>query len=90
MKIEGLKILHNVKTLWVSILAPSKCVFLRYKLLVVKMNENNMWNSLTKTNYELFCECDIVLGLTRILPMLELVQNLSKMPRVGKLLYVTL
>ncbi len=39
--------------------ASSKCVLLKYKLLVVKMNEDNMWNSLTKTNYELLCECDI-------------------------------
>jgi len=90
MKIEGLKILHNVKTLWVFILAPSKCVLLKYKLLVVKMNEDNMWNSLTKTNYELLCECDIVLGLTCVLPMLELVKNLSKMPRAGKIFYVIL
>ncbi len=60
MKIEGLIIIHNFKTLWVSILAPSKCVFLKYILFVVKMNEDNMWNSLTKTNYELLCECDIV------------------------------
>ncbi len=86
MKIEGLKILQTAKILWIFILAPSKCVLLKYKLLVVEMNEDNMWNSLTKTNYELLCECDNISGLTCVLPMLELMKILSKMPRVGKLL----
>ncbi len=36
-------------------------------------------HALTKTNYGLFCDYDIVLGLKCVLPMLELVQSLSKM-----------
>jgi hypothetical protein len=48
MKIEGLKILQTAKILWIFILAPSKCVLLKYKLLIVKMNEDNMWNPLQK------------------------------------------
>jgi hypothetical protein len=57
----------------------SKHVLFEYKSLVVNVNENSTRNAPTKTNYELLCDSNIVLGLTCVLPMLELVQSLSKM-----------
>jgi hypothetical protein len=79
MEAKGQKINYNVKTQWVYKLAPSKHVLFEYESLLVKMNEDNPRNALTKTNYGLFCDYDIVLGLKCVLPMLELVQSLSKM-----------
>jgi hypothetical protein len=79
METKGLKILCNVKTWWVSMLTLSKHVLFEYKSLVVNVNENSTRNAPTKTNYELLCDSNIVLGLTCVLPMLELVQSLSKM-----------
>jgi hypothetical protein len=79
METKGLKILCNVKTWWVFMLTPSKHALFKHKSLVVKMSENSMGNAPTKTNYELLYDFDIVLGLTCVLPMLELVQSLSKM-----------
>jgi hypothetical protein len=43
------------------------------------MSEKNVGNAPTKTNYELCCDCDIILVITCVLPMVELVQSLSKM-----------
>jgi hypothetical protein len=79
METKGLKILCNVKTWWVSMFTPSKHLLFEYKSLVVKVSENNTRNSPTKINYKLLCDSNVVLGLTCVLPMLELVQSLSKM-----------
>jgi hypothetical protein len=60
-------------------LAPNNRVLAEYKSLVVKMGDDMAKNASTKNNYELLCDCDIVLGLTCVLPMLEVVQSLSKL-----------
>lgn len=79
MEAKGQKFICNVKTQCVYILGPSKHVLFEYESLLVKTNEGNPRNALTRTNYGLFCDHDIVLGLKCFLPMLELVQSLSKM-----------
>ncbi len=60
-------------TRWVSMLAPSKCVLFKYKLFVVKMNENNASNALAKINCEVLCDHDIILGLTCVSTTLKLI-----------------
>ncbi len=60
-------------------LAPNNRVLAEYKSLVVKMGDDMAKNASTQNNYELLCDCDIVLGLTCVLPMLEVVQSLSKL-----------
>ncbi len=52
-------------------LAPNKRVLTKYKSLIVKMGDDMTKKASTKNNYELLCDCDIVLGLTCVLPMLE-------------------
>jgi hypothetical protein len=79
LQTKGLKILHNVKTQWISMLAPIKLVLAEYKNLVVKMGDDMAENAFAKNNYELLCDCNIVLGLICVLPMLEVVQSLSKL-----------
>lgn len=66
-------------------LAPNKRVLVEYKSLVVKMGDDMVKNASAKNNYELLCDCDIVLGLTYVLPMLEAIQSLSKLTFVCNL-----
>jgi hypothetical protein len=51
----------------------------KYKTLVVKMNDDATNNAITNINYELLCDVEIVMGLTCVLPMLEVVHNLNKL-----------
>jgi len=44
-----------------------------YKTLVVKMNDDVVSNAIINTNYELLFDVEIVMGLTCVLPMLEVV-----------------
>jgi len=62
-------------------LAPSKQMLGEYKTLVVKMTDFVASNEAANTNYELLCDVETVMGLTYVLPMLEVVQNLSKFVR---------
>jgi hypothetical protein len=43
------------------------------------MVDDTTRNVTIKNNYELLCDYDIALGLTCVLPMMEMVQSLSKM-----------
>jgi hypothetical protein len=47
---------------WISILAPSKQMFEKYKTLVVKMSYDDASNANVNTNYELLCDEEIVMG----------------------------
>jgi hypothetical protein len=59
-------------------LLPSKRVFSEYKVLVVKMVKDSVIVDTIKTNYELLCDLEMLLGLSCSIPLLELVQGLSK------------
>jgi hypothetical protein len=61
-------------------LSPSKRVFSEYKALVVKMVEDSVIIDTSKTNYELLCDLETLLGLSCITPMLELVQGVRRLP----------
>jgi hypothetical protein len=56
---------------------PSKVVFEEFKTILVKMAKDVV-NEYVATNYEMLCDIEIVLGLTCLLPMLEVVQGLNK------------
>jgi len=43
------------------------------------MDDENVKNGIAKKKKELFCDYDIILGLTYVLPMMEVVLTLSKM-----------
>jgi hypothetical protein len=58
--------------------APSKQMFEKYKTLVVKMCDDATSNATININYELLCDVETIMGLTCVLPMLEVVQSLSK------------
>jgi hypothetical protein len=58
--------------------SPSKKILSEYKALVVKMVKNSVSVDITETNCELMCDPETLLGLSCIIPLLELVQGLSK------------
>jgi hypothetical protein len=59
-------------------LSPSKKILVEYPSLVVKMAHDNVVVQTTKVNYELLCDVKTFLGLACIMPLLEIVQGLSK------------
>jgi hypothetical protein len=53
-------------------------MFNEYKTFMVKINNANASKPSVKTNYEVLCDVKIIMGLTCMLPMLEVVQSLGK------------
>jgi hypothetical protein len=76
---KGLKFLRNIKTKWISMLAPFKRMFEKYETLVVKMSDDVVNNAAANTNYELLCHVETIMGLMCVLHMLEAVQSLRKL-----------
>ncbi len=56
----------------------AKQILTKYKTVVIQMFNEQASHDITKSNLELFCDVEMFLGLTCIIPMLELVQGLSK------------
>ncbi len=55
---KGKKFLKNIKTQWISMLSSCRRVFAKYKLLVMKMAEDNGHFENAKTNYELLWDVE--------------------------------
>lgn len=78
LETKGLKLLQNIKTYWISMFSPLKQLLGEYKSLVVKMYTDAPKNKPTQKNLDLRCHLELVLGLSYILPMLEVVHTLIK------------
>ena len=88
MEREGLKIVNNVKTRWISLLEPLKCVLGKYKTLIIKMCKDaaikdpepkaKEAKEKTKCNLNLLCDVGTLLALPCILPLLEFVDLLMR------------
>ena len=88
MEIEGLKILNNVKTRWISLLEPLKRVLGEYKTLIAKMCEDVAVKDLqpkareatekAKRNLNLMCDVGILLALPCILLLLDSINSLMR------------
>ncbi len=74
---KRLNVLQNVKTRWISMIAPTKHVWYKYEPLLVKMAKDVTTVDNAKANYELLCNVETLLGLPHVLPLLECVQILS-------------
>jgi hypothetical protein len=59
-------------------LSSSKHVLQAYKPLIMKMVENFTIITIAKVNYELLCDAKTLFGLACVLPLMEMVQRLSK------------
>jgi len=75
---KGLKLLHNVKAMWISMLSLMKKVLVEYKTLMVQMTNDFNRAVATKTNLEYLCDVEVVMGLMCIMPMLKVVHALIK------------
>jgi predicted glycosyltransferase involved in capsule biosynthesis len=56
----------------------AKQILTKYKTIVIQIFNEQTSHDITKSSLELFCDVEVFLGLTCIIPMLELVQSLSK------------
>jgi len=59
-------------------LSLSKRVFMEYKSLLVKMNDDLGMIKATRPTLEFLCDVEVVLGLICIMPMLEVINDLIK------------
>jgi hypothetical protein len=87
---EGLRMLRNVKTRWISLLEPLRRVMGEYKTLIVKMCEDAAVKEPALTpkqaasresarhNCDLLCDIGTLLALPCVLPLLECVNDLMK------------
>jgi len=78
LETKGLKLLHNVKAMWISMLSLMKRLFVEYQTLMVHMNNDLNYVVATKTNLEYLCDVEVVMGLMCIIPMLKVVHVLIK------------
>jgi hypothetical protein len=81
METKGNKILRNIKTRWISMLAPSIRVMNEYRTLIAKLERDSKAKKAPKITTDCFehlCDVQIVLGLSCIMPMLRAVSNLMK------------
>jgi len=81
LEIKGLKLLHNVKAMWISMSSLMKRVFVEYKTLMVHMNNDLNCVVATKTNLEYLCDVEVVMGLMCIMPMLKAIHAFIKFVR---------
>jgi hypothetical protein len=73
MKAKGNKLSKNIKTKWISMLDPTKQVMVEYCILVMKMALDYLSN-----NFKMLCDIKVLYELEILLPMLELVNNHTK------------
>ncbi len=83
VEIEGLKVLWNVKTRWINMLAPFKKFGKDYKTLIAKMVVDNGIVEASKANLVNLCDVGTILGLPCVLPMLESINALMKFVQVN-------
>jgi hypothetical protein len=59
-------------------LEPLKQVMAKYKTLIVKMSQDNVSITQTRFNLDLLCDLHMLLGLSCLLPLLEVMHALIK------------
>ncbi len=56
METKGFKIFGNIKTTWISMVATSKVVLEKLKIVLMKMAQDFYINDSTTMNFELLCD----------------------------------
>jgi hypothetical protein len=59
---------------WINMIASSKVVLEKFKILLVKMAQDALTVEFEVANYELLCDIDTIIQLTCVMPMLETLQ----------------
>jgi sulfur relay (sulfurtransferase) DsrF/TusC family protein len=75
---KALKIIYNMKTCWILMFSLAKWILIEYKIIAIQMFDEQASHDTSKVGLELLCDVEVFLGLTCIIPMLELVLGLSK------------
>ncbi|CAM6083703.1 unnamed protein product [Calypogeia fissa] len=79
---KGNRTLRNVKTRWISMLAPLKLIMQEYKTLIVKMSSDlsdRDYPALAWKNLLLLCDIQTFLLLACLIPLLNTANDLVKM-----------
>lgn len=90
MEIKGQWTLKNIKTRWISTLFPTKTILSEYWALVLKMHKDVGIVNQVVYNLELFCDLEVMFGLSHIVPLLEGLNELIKFSQSNNVLYVIL
>jgi len=75
---KDLKILRNMKASWTSMLSHAQWILIEYNIVVIHMFDEQAFHDTSKAGLELLFDVEVFLGPTCIIPMLDLVQGLSK------------
>jgi hypothetical protein len=84
------KLLRNVKTYWISMLSPTKWIYVKYRFIIVKMYSENSKSDKALRNLDAMCDVKLILGLLSILPLFECVHMFTKIVEGRNVLCVTL
>jgi hypothetical protein len=67
MEIKVNKLFQNIKTQWISMLSPLKCMFEEYQPLLMKMVVDSTTMALATSNLDKFCDVQMMFDLTCLL-----------------------
>lgn len=81
-KTNGLRLLRDVETRWISLYKPCLRLFKEYISLVAKMDKDVAGNADALSLYESLTSLHVILGLPCILPMLEEMNALIKVSQL--------
>ena len=94
METGSLKLLRNVKTQWILVLEPLKCILQKYKTLIVKMGEDAAVKNLNakdkeastkvRNNLDLLYDVETLLALSCLILLLEPIESLIKFAQSSK------
>jgi len=68
----------NVKMCWISMFNLTKRVMAMYMPLLAKMVEDTLSIMFVKVNFEFFCDLNLFISLSYLLPMFETIEILIK------------
>lgn len=70
--------LKNIKTLCMNMLSPTKKVLFEYMTLLAKMAKDHVEFHITQTHFDFLSKNVILLGVVKLLPLLEIIHALIK------------
>jgi len=79
METKGNKLLHNIKTKWISMLNPMKGVLEKYHSLLLEMViYSTIHVPQAAGNLDQLCDVQVMFGLAGLMPLLTIVHSLVK------------
>lgn len=89
MEKKGNKILKQVKTRWISLLKPAKRIMQQYSVLVYNMHLDTGKVKAAEKTLESLVDVETLIGLACLVPLLKLLNTVSKFPNGATYSYVT-